>query len=358
MTAGYFHRVTQETPTRLWINNPTLEELEQAIDAGAVSCTTNPTYAARLLKIEPEAVRPILDRVISETSDDDEAADRICMEVTARLISRLLPLYERSHGTQGFVTIQDDPRKEEDWTRIVTMALRCRELGPNFMTKIPVTESGIKAIETLIAENIPICATEVFALDQAIAICECYERAAAKTGHAPPFYVTHIAGIFDEYLGKYVQQTGIPLAPEHLLWAGATVGRAEYRLLKERGYRTRMLGGGARGTHHFTDYVGGDFHITINWSTAQELLEADPPVVSRIDTPTPSDILAELQAKLPDFRRAVTPGALPVEEFAEYGPVVLFRNNFIAGFEYLLSEIRSRRAELNSAKQPAMAGGE
>ena len=45
MAKGYFHRLHQETPTRLWINNPTLEEADLAIDAGAISCTTNPSYS-------------------------------------------------------------------------------------------------------------------------------------------------------------------------------------------------------------------------------------------------------------------------------------------------------------------------
>jgi hypothetical protein len=36
MNSGYFHRVTHETQTRLWINNPTLAETEQAIAAGAM----------------------------------------------------------------------------------------------------------------------------------------------------------------------------------------------------------------------------------------------------------------------------------------------------------------------------------
>jgi transaldolase len=343
MTAGYFHRVTQETPTRLWINNPTLDELEKAIAAGAISCTTNPTYASKLLKSEPDAIRPILDRAIRETQEDDTAAERICREVTAPLIERLRPLYERSGGTQGFVTIQDDPRKEDDWERIVTMALRCRELGPNFMAKIPVTHAGLRAMEALIGENVPICATEVFALDQALAVGELYGRTAARTGYLPPFYITHIAGIFDEYLGKVVQQTGLSIAPDRLAWAGAIVGRTEYRLLKACGYRATMLGGGARGTHHFTDFVGGDIHITINWSTAQELIKADPPVVPRMETPTSKEIEEELQTKLPDFRLASTIGALPVEEFAEFGPVVLFRSNFIAGYEHLLAEIAARR---------------
>jgi transaldolase len=296
--------------------------------------------------------------VLASTEDDDTAADTVALEATKRLAAGFLPLYEQSGGAQGFVTLQDDPRKEEDWTRIVHMALRCRELGPNFMAKIPVTQAGLQAIESLVAENIPLCATEVFGLDQAVAVCELYARASTKTGHTPPFYVTHITGIFDEYLGKLVEKEGISIAPDRLAWAGSTVGRAEYRLLKERGYRTTLLGGGARGTRHFTDFVGGDVHITINWSTAQELIETDPPVASQIDLPTPSDIEEELRAKLPDFQRAFTLGAMPVEEFAEFGPVVLFRNNFIAGYEHLVAEIAARRAQQREDRQPAMVGGQ
>ena len=344
MTDGYFQRVARETPTRLWINNPSMDELNKAIAAGAIACTTNPTYGSKLLKSEPIYITRIIDRAILETGDDDIVADSVSQEAAARLIDRFLPLYEQSGGKQGFVTIQDDPRKEDDWERIVTVALRCRDLGPNFMAKIPVTCTGLRAIEVLIAEDVPISATEIFALDHAIAACELYERMNAKTGRYPPFFVTHITGIFDEYLGDYVREREIPIAPDRLAWAGSSVGRAEYRLLKVRGYKTTMLGGGARGTHHFTDFVGGDIHITINWKTAEELIEAAPPVVSRIEMPTPADIREELMSKLPDYRRACTLGALPVEEFAEFGPVVLFRSNFIAGYKHLVTEIGNRRA--------------
>ena len=35
MSEGYFKRVAQYTPTRMWINNPTLSETNKAIAAGA-----------------------------------------------------------------------------------------------------------------------------------------------------------------------------------------------------------------------------------------------------------------------------------------------------------------------------------
>lgn len=48
MARSYFQRVQTETPTRFWVNNPTVKEAQLAIDAGAVSCTTNPTYVHKM----------------------------------------------------------------------------------------------------------------------------------------------------------------------------------------------------------------------------------------------------------------------------------------------------------------------
>ena len=343
MADGYFHRVAQQAPTRLWINNPSSAEVDAALDAGAIACTTNPTYGAKLIQVEPAYMRTIIDEAVRGAPDDQAAADAVVRQMSARLMARFLPLYEESGGTSGFVTIQSDPRQDEDTDALIRAALGYRVLGPNFMAKIPVTAAGLRAIEALIPENIPICATEVFALDQAVAVCELYVRTSERCGIHPPCFVTHITGIFDEYLGKLVERQGTAISAASLAWAGSTVARAEYRLLRERAYPVTMLGGGARSTRHFTDFVGGDFHATINWSTAQELIEWDPPVVSRIDVATPPEIVAELTDKLPDFRRAIELGAMPIEEFADFGPVQLFRANFIAGYERLVGEIAARR---------------
>jgi len=343
MASGYFHHVAQKTPTRFWVNNPSADDMEKAITAGALNCTTNPAYCSKLFQSDPDYIHGIVDRVAKEIDDDDMAADRVYQLASSRVLAQFRPLYEQSAGAHGYVTMQSDPREDEDTDFIVRAALAYRSLGDNFMTKIPVIQGGLQAIERLVAEDIPICATEVFSIDQTICICELYRRAVERTGKKPPFYVTHITGIFDEYLAGLAQRDGIDISPEVLAYAGCAVARKEYQMLKERGYETTMLGGGARGTHHFTEFVGGDVHITINWSTAQSLIEADGPVVSRIDAETPQHVLDELTEKFIDFRRAYYEGALPVEEFAEFGPVQLFRNSFLKGWHHLLTEVAARR---------------
>ena len=91
--------------------------------------------------------------------------------------------------------------------------MRFRKLSPNFITKIPCTAAGLKAFEKLIPENMPIIATEVFAMAQAIEVCELYQRVSQRCGKHPPFYVTHISGIFDECLAKTAEREGIKVSP-------------------------------------------------------------------------------------------------------------------------------------------------
>jgi transaldolase len=347
MSAEYFHQMAKETPTRFWVNNPSGADMERAIAARAINCTTNPAYCSKLLKSDTDYIHSVIDEVITnETRDAEKAAVRVYQRASKRVMDRFLPLYEQSCGEYGYVTMQDDPREDQDTEAVVRCVLSNRELGPNYMAKIPVIQGGLEALETCVEENIPICATEVFSIAQAIHICELYERAAKRTGNRPPFFVTHITGIFDEYLGKVVQREGIEIAPEVLAQAGCAVARKEYKLLKERGYHTTLLGGGARGTHHFTEMVGGDVHVTINWSTAQEIIDADIPVVPRIQAETPQAVIDELCEKLPDFCKAFFEDQLSVDEYADYGPVQLFRNAFLKGWYLLLAEIPSRRHAL------------
>ena len=237
--------------------------------------------------------------------------------------------------------MQDDPRRDEDADLIIKSTLRHAKVAPNYMAKIPVIESGMEAMARLVELDIPLCATECFSIAQAVAMCEVYNEASAKSGKSPEFYMTHITGIYDEEIQAQVTQQGIDIDPDILKQAGTIVMRKQYR-----GYPTTMLGGGARGTHHFTEWVGGDAHVTINWSTFEELFELDPPIANRIDTVDSDDAINELRAKIPDFRRAYDDDGLSPPEFADFAPLLRFRNNFIDGCDAVLREIAERRRVL------------
>ena len=287
MTDNYFSRLKKDTATRLWINNPTMADVDLALEHGAVSCTTNPTYAANMLKRDRDYALGVVDECLKESSDDDVVADLVQQRMCVRVLKRFESIYEGSGGKDGFVSIQGDPHKDTDTDHILDEALRHRKLGHNYIAKIPAIASGLKAIERLIAEDVPVIFTEVFGLAQMIYSCEMYRKASEASGKKPEWYVTHITGIYDEYLQGYVEQEGVDIAPEVLGQAGLAVARKQYHLAKERGYDTIMLGGGARGTHHFTELVGGEWHITINWSTDADILELDAPIENTVEIETP-----------------------------------------------------------------------
>ncbi len=343
MQEGYFQRISRETPTRLWINNPSAEETEKAIDQGAVGCTTNPQFCQKLLQSEPRYVKGLIDEVIRDVDDDKVAAERVYQTAAQRIMRMFLPLYEQSGGAYGYVTIQGDPRRDSDPAAIVSESLRFRDLGENYMAKVPVTLAGVAAIEELVTEGVPVCATEVFSVSQAVHCCEAYERAASRSGRDVPFYVTHITGILDDYWRAIVESERIPISADAISQAGCTVAREEYRLIRERGYKATMMGGGARGTHHFTEMVGADMCVTLNWSTVKELIDKDAAVSSRIGAFVSDELREEMTRSLPGFARAFLEGRLAIEEAAEFGPLVLFRGSFLNGYARLIDEIADRR---------------
>jgi transaldolase len=202
-------------------------------------------------------------------------------------------------------------------------------------------------METLIEENIPINATEIFGVSQMIALCETYEHVARRTGNRPMIYMSHIAGIFDDYFKNYVEKEKIDISPDVLWQAGLAVARKVYQEMEERGYSAVFIGGGARGLHHFTEMVGGKVCLTINWEgAADKLIESDPPIVYRLFNPVPLKVIDELMEKLPDFRRGYLSDGLAVEEFEGFGPVQLFRSSFIKSWKYVLELAAQRRASM------------
>lgn len=342
----YFHRVQRLSPTRFWINNPTRAEADLAIAAGATGCTCNPSYTQKMIDHPEEGpyALSVLDQVIADVSDDVEAVAEFQRRLVAPICEKFMPMWEASNGEIGYVSIQGDPLREHDPQVIIDEGHTNRAVAPNVCCKIPTTGSGLKAMETLIPEGTPINATEIFAVRQGVDLGELYERLVPRDQVGPKLWYSHIAGIYDDHLQACVQKDGLDIAPDYLVQAGLAVSRKLYGIVKSCGYRMSFIGGGARGLHHFTELVGGDVNLTINWKgTADQLLAQNPPVVYRMFNPVPEHVISELSARLPDFRRGYEDEGIHVEEYDEFGPVELFRSSFVKSWQRVLEVIKARR---------------
>lgn len=347
---GYFHRLSRECPTELFINNPTLAEAEMALQAGAIGATTNPTYPARLLKEEPEYLGRLIDEAVRETDDDNQAADLVYQKAIGRLQKLFHPLYIETQGHYGYVAMQGDPRLNTDSAAILDGAVRYRKLGDNMIIKVPSWPAGAVALEQMIAMGIPTIGTLGFSIDQAIFMAEAYRRALQHSQSRPPCHVVFIAGVLDTHLAEVARQAGNPGLVDLIQYAGSAVNRKVYHVFKSRGYEARVQGGGARGPHHFLDLVGGDLSITIGWNLAKQLIETDGPIVSLIDAQTPEATISALEAGLPDFRKSYQEGSLRPEEFQEFGPVMGFQSTFLRGVETLVAAVASTRGAARLAE--------
>ena len=86
---------------------------------------------------------------------------------------------------------------------------------------------------------------------------------------------------------------------------GPTISIECSPLVKSGIYQLGFIGGGVRGLQHFTEMVGGDVCITMNWlGHVDKLLELDQPVVSRLFNPVQEHVLDELLAKVPPCGQA------------------------------------------------------
>lgn len=347
MNQGYFRQVAAQTQTRLWINNPTVEEANKALNAGAIACTTNPTYVARMLRppeTQEDTLR-IIDHVISENQDNSEAAALIQRKLVAKMATSFMPHFKETNGREGFVSVQMDPRFDQDSAKTVAEALLDYELFPNCIAKIPVIPSGLIALDCLVRLNKPVVATEIMAISQAISVCEVYKKASEESGNSPAFFVTHISGILDEELKAEAEALGVTLSPEAIKLAGCSVAKKQYKLMQERNLPGIILGGGARNLHHFTELVGGNVHVTLNWSGTVSVLEENSPAVENLmDKPVDETIIQELCDKLPTFAKAYAEDGLKPNQYADFGPVVRFRTQFMNGWNKLLETIQERRA--------------
>ena len=174
MTENYFGWLARETPSRVWINNPTQEEIGLALAQGAVACTTNPAYGGSLLKRAPDEVEADIAAVAAEGAAGDDAVAQVQARLVARILPHFLPRFEASGGREGWVSFQGAPELDTDVEHILEAARMARGLGVNCIPKIPATGPGLEAFDRLVREGCPTLMTEVFSLAQVAETCERY----------------------------------------------------------------------------------------------------------------------------------------------------------------------------------------
>ena len=342
------HEMTQTTPTALWNDSSSIEELTWSIDQGAVGATCNPVIVCTVLKQEWDLWKNRIPEIIKENpaATEDEVAWQLIEEMSVKAAALLKPVFDREKGKNGRLSIQTDPRLYRDSERIVAQAERFSRLAPNMIVKIPVTKAGIEAIEEATYRGISINATVSFTLPQAIAVAEAVERGLTRrekegkdiTTMGP--VCTLMVGRLDDWLKVVTDKENIIANPHILDWAGVAVMKKAYRIYKERGYRLRLLSAAFRNHRHWSEFIGGDVVISPPYMWQKRYNASDVTVENRMDTPVDPAIVAELERKYVDFRRAYHEDGMKPEEFDGYGATVRTLRQFSQATTDLILTIR------------------
>ena len=347
-TKSPLQQMTQTTPTKLWNDSASVEELTYSIEQGAVGATCNPVIAVTILKKEIDSWRPRIQSLLRErpTATEDEIGWRLIEELSIRAAELLEPIFVSEHGRNGRLSIQTDPRFYRNTGRIVEQAESFSGLAPNMIVKIPVTRAGIPAIEEATYRGISINATVCFSLPQCIAVAEAVERGLQRReGQGEDIssmgpVCTIMVGRLDDWLKVRLEKEGISVDPGYLEWAGVAVFKKTYGIFRERGYRIRLLSAAFRNHMHWSELIGADAVISPPYSWQKRFNASDIEVKPRIDDPVDPEIVDSLTRHFPDFRRAYTEEGIGIDEFDRFGPTVRTLRQFIAACDDLAALVR------------------
>ncbi|MGB8457753.1 MAG: transaldolase family protein [Candidatus Acidiferrum sp.] len=342
------HEMTQTTPTCLWNDSASIEELTYSLDHGAVGATCNPVIVGEVLKKEMHLWKDRIHELIEELpcATEDQIAWKVVEEISVRGAELLKPIFKQFRGINGRLSIQTDPRFYRDSNAILAQALHFNDLAPNIIVKIPVTRAGIPAIEEATYQGISINATVCFTLPQCIAVAEALERGLrrrekeGKVISSMGPVCTIMVGRLDDSLKVQAELAGISIDPGYLEWAGVAVFKKTYKIFRQRGYRIRLLSAAFRNHMHWSEFIGGNVVISPPHKWQARFNASDVAVVPRIDNPVNPKIVDELLLRFPDFHRAYTEDGLSINDFDAFAPTRRTLRQFIAACHDLPAIIR------------------
>jgi len=337
-------------------------EFQDLIDAGVTGVTSNPAIFAAAIAGSADYDRAL--EALSRAGKSTVAIyETLAIEDIQNAADLLRPVYERTQGEDGYVSLEVSPTLADDTTATIAEARRLKATvnRPNVMIKVPATPAGIPAIETLISEGININVTLMFSLAHYEAVAQAYilglDKLAAsggdlsKVASVASFFLSRIDAKVDDRLAAI----GSPKARALLGKTAIANAKVTYQRFRETfsGSRWRQLAGrGARvqrvlwaststknpaypDTMYVDELIGPDTVNTVPPETLQAFFDHGKVAV------TVTKQVEEAQDQLDQLANlGIDLGAM-TEQLQEEGV-----KKFVTPFESLLENIAGKVAQL------------
>ena len=230
----------------IWLDDLSRERitsggLQELIDTKhVVGVTTNPSIFQAAMA-DGEAYTAQLTELVQGGADLDGVVFALTTTDVRDACDLFLPVFERTHGVDGRVSIEVDPRLAHDTERTVAQAKELAEAvgKDNVLIKIPATQAGLPAIAQTIAEGISVNVTLIFSLERYRGVMNAYldglEHARAN-GHdlsrlfsVASFFVSRV----DTEIDKRLDTLGTAEATALRGKAGLANARLAYKSFQE-----------------------------------------------------------------------------------------------------------------------------
>ena len=167
----------------LWLDNITRDlldngTLQRYIDELSVTgLTSNPTIFDQAIK-NSTAYDTAIRQKLKEGKSGEELFFELALEDLTRAADLFRPIYDRTDGVDGWVSLEVSPLLAYDTASTIAAAkeLFARAGRPNLFIKIPGTTEGLPAIEEAIFAGVPINVTLLFSREHYLAAAEAFLR--------------------------------------------------------------------------------------------------------------------------------------------------------------------------------------
>jgi transaldolase len=202
---------------RVWLDNLSRSLLEDGTlqrlitDDGIAGVTSNPTIFYKAIS-ESVHYRDELARLRAQASLSSERRyENLALRDIQRACDLFHPLYVRTDGEDGYVSLEVSPAIAHDAEATVAAGLRLKaEVNrANLLVKVPGTKAGLVAIEQLIGQGCSVNVTLMFSLDHVRDVSQAYmkgiEQWLGRSG-ADPRPIKSVASLFLSRVDTFVDR--------------------------------------------------------------------------------------------------------------------------------------------------------
>jgi transaldolase len=218
--------------------------------SGVVGVTTNPSIFSAAISGAAEYAADIA--LMKEVSVD-EVVKKLTTDDVRQACDLFTAIYESTHGVDGRVSIEVDPRLAHDTEGTISAGKELWAIidRPNLMIKVPATLEGLPAITALISAGISVNVTLIFSVKRYGQVVEAYMKGIEQCKN--PSRVHSVASFFisriDSSIDSLIKKDGSPEATAMLGKAAIANAHLAYQLFEEKFASDRWSALAANGAH-------------------------------------------------------------------------------------------------------------